>query len=162
MWKWRGRGLELSSPKEKSAKSALKSKDNKYEHSLMSLGLRRKEKRRVRNGVKKWGRGLVKKETGKIKCDTIWPGCRMWRNQRHLWEARRRQWKSSKSGVHDYKKWRNLLSLCSWKPTPGLVWNPCFTNTDDTKTAEEEERGREPLMMEGSRYYRGSALSNSF
>lgn len=41
------------------------------------------------------------------------------------------------------------LSLCSWKPTPGLFSNPCLTNTDDTEREREEERGREPLMMGG-------------
>lgn len=32
------------------------------------------------------------------------------------------------------------LSLCSWKPTPGLVWNLCLANTDDTEREKEEER----------------------
>lgn len=65
--------------------------------------------------------------------------------------------RSQKTTVKVLEEWcpwlqevEKSLSLCSWKPTPGLVWNPCLTITDDTEREKDEERGREPLMMEGS------------
>lgn len=58
-----------------------------------------------------------KKARNGVKCDAIWPGCRMWGNQRHLWGAKRRQWKCWESGVHDYKKRKNLW-VCSHESPP--------------------------------------------
>lgn len=48
----KGKGPGIKRPQREECKISSQSEDNKYEHRLMSLGLKRKEKRRVRNGVK--------------------------------------------------------------------------------------------------------------
>lgn len=93
---------------------------------------REEQEERMRRARRKFriGGAKGKEEKYNVTLSGLGAGCE--ENQRHLWGAGRWQWKCWKSSVHDYKKWRNLLSLSSWKPTPGLLWKPCSTITDDT------------------------------
>lgn len=127
---WNGTGH-----KEKSAKSALHHPGTiSRGHVLMSWVWRRERRKRTRTRARKkfrMGMGAKGKEE-KYNVTLSGPGAGCKGNQRHLWGAGRWQRKCWKSSVHDYKKWRNLLSLSSWKPTPGLLWKSCPTITDDT------------------------------
>lgn len=59
----KGKGPGIKRPQREESYISSQSEDNKYEHRLMSLGLRRREKRRAR---KKLGGGGLKRERGKI------------------------------------------------------------------------------------------------